>query len=117
MANQVMLRQSPPASGPRTVLRPLPHAPMVQLSSLTPENLGKRDLYSERWSGEVGYIVSFNHQFVFVEYPPSLPTRKILNSTLRGSLRQPHRSREALLDLLIRFREQYHHIVLLAHAS
>lgn len=45
---------------------------MIPLSSLTFADLGKRVVYSPvAGPQEVGYITSYNHEFIFVEYPPS----------------------------------------------
>lgn len=45
---------------------------MIQLSQLTFADLGKRVIYTASdGRRETGYITSYNHEFIFVEYPPS----------------------------------------------
>jgi hypothetical protein len=63
---------------------------MINLSTLTFQDLGKRVVYTpQAGRRETGYIVSFNHQFAFVEYPPSEQPKATLPEDLEWDAGAP----------------------------
>ena len=63
---------------------------MIQLSSLTFDDLGKRVIYTPvAGPPEVGYITSYNHEFIFVEYPPSETPKATLPEDLEWDTGAP----------------------------